>query len=130
MAHVVPLRLQRSEMRCCLGELTLARFHPRLLQFAGDQIPLPDAEPAYDALFELLLRRRTEWDALRFTLPTSAPLWHWLERGAPERLGLHRYEPQPPRPHDLLDLPPAFADYTAKFTPKTRKNRERELRHL
>lgn len=128
--HVIPLRLQRTELSCCLGELNILRFHPRVVQLAGEQIRLPESEAAYQCLFASLMRERRSWDLLRLTVPVSTHLWRWLEKGGPEALGLRRYEPAPPTPHDVIEFPPTFAAYASKFSAKTRKNRERELRHL
>lgn len=128
--HVVPLQLQRTELSCSLGELNVLRFHPRVAQLAGEQVRLPESDAAYQSLFAALLRKRRSWDLLRLTVPLSSHLWRWLEQGGPEALGLRPYRPMPPVPHDLIEFPPTFAEYTSKFSAKTRKNRERELRHL
>ncbi|TAN23112.1 MAG: GNAT family N-acetyltransferase [Acidobacteria bacterium] len=128
--HVLPLRLQRTELSCCLGELKVLQFHPRVVQLAGEQIRLPESDAAYHCLFAALLRKRRGWDLLRLTVPVSTHLWRWLEQREPEALGLRRYQPAPPVPHDLIEFPPTFSAYASKFSAKTRKNRERELRHL
>jgi hypothetical protein len=117
-------------MDCRLGEWAWLRFHPRLLQPAGEMLATPEEPDLYAALFRGLQEQGNEWDVLHLSVPTASPLWAWLYAGHAQALGLRVYQPQSPSPHFLLDLPDCFAAYTAKFTPKTRKNRERELRHL
>ncbi len=166
-ALLVPWLLRRREMDCRLGEWAWLRFHPRLLQPAGEMLATPEDPDLYAALFRALQEEEGEvdtphltgvapygrsapwlrsaaagarsapgaselprWDVLHLTVPTASPLWAWLQAGHAQALGLRVYQPHPPSPHFLLDFPDSFAAYTAKFTPKTRKNRERELRHL
>ncbi|MGH9467216.1 MAG: GNAT family N-acetyltransferase [Terriglobales bacterium] len=129
-ALVLPLAIERQQLRCCLGDFCVHCFHPRMLRLLGDQKGMPESEDCFRALLRTLLEQRERWDALSFTLPTAGIAWQWLQHGGARALGLNAYQPSPPGPHDLLEFPASFADYTAKFTPKTRKNRERELRHL
>ncbi|HVA63144.1 MAG TPA: GNAT family N-acetyltransferase [Terriglobales bacterium] len=152
LAAVVPLIVKRMELDCHLGELHLAQFRPRVAQLAGAFSGLPQNEPAFRAFFDALLRRsdrprgerqrsdrprserqrsdRPRIDAVRFALPTDSPLWAYLASPDFARFGLRRYQPNPPAPHHLIHLPPTLQDYFAKFTPKTRKNRFRELKYL
>ena len=132
LAAVVPLIVKRIELDCHLGELHLAQFRPRVAQLAGAVSSLPQDEHACRVFFDALLRHpdRPPIDALRFALPTDAPLWAYLASPDFARFGLRRYQPNPPAPHFLIHLPPTLQDYFAKFTPKTRKNRFRELKYL
>lgn len=137
IAAVVPLIVKRIELDCHLGELHVAQFRPRVAQLAGTVSSLPQDEHAFRAFFDALLRHsdrprpdRPRIDAIRFALPTDAPLWAYLASPDFARFGLRRYQPNPPASHFLIHLPPTLQDYLAKFTPKTRKNRFRELKYL
>lgn len=129
-SQVVPWLLRRRELDCRLGEWAWLRFHPRLLQPAGEELGLPAQPEAYAAMMRTLLEQSREWDVMQLFAPTDSAWWRWLNSDAVAALGLQRYQPQAPSPRFLLQFPATFAEYTAKFTAKTRKNRERELRHL
>ncbi|HUX66928.1 MAG TPA: GNAT family N-acetyltransferase [Terriglobales bacterium] len=133
LAAVVPLLFKPIELDCHLGEFRLAQFRPWVAQWAGEPAHLPQDPSAFAALFHALLRRPPHLprlDAIRLSLPTDLPLWHYLATPDFARLGLRRYQPAPPVPHYLIHLPPTLQDYFAKFNPKTRKNRFRELKYL
>jgi CelD/BcsL family acetyltransferase involved in cellulose biosynthesis len=127
---LVPWLLRRREMDCRLGEWAWCRFHPRLVQPAGDVQSIPADPDLYATLFSVLQKQGDTWDVMHLDIPTASPLWNWLQAGQAENFGLRVYRPGPPTPHFLLEFPASFTAYAAKFTAKTRKNREREVRHL
>lgn len=131
-ALALPLLLRRQSLDCHLGEVRVARFHPRVLQWAGLEPGLPQDAAIYHTVFQALLAPASgpAFHALRFSLPAQSPLWSYFASPEFAHFGLRRYDPAPQVPHHLLRLPPTFGDYLAKFTPKTRKNRFRELKYL
>jgi hypothetical protein len=101
-----------------------------MLQPAGNAQCIPGDPELYASLFSVLQEQGNCWDVMHMDIPTASPLWAWLHAGHAESMGLHVYQPLPATPHFLLEFAGSFAEYAAKFTAKTRKNREREVRHL
>ncbi|HXR96506.1 MAG TPA: GNAT family N-acetyltransferase [Terriglobales bacterium] len=126
----IPMLLRRTEMDCQLGELRVLRFRPRVLLPAGATLALPPGEAAFRAFCRALDQYRGEFDVLRISDSVASPLWPALASAAFARLGLRRYEPEPPTPHHLIRMPKTMTEYLSKFTSKTRKNRLREVKHL
>lgn len=127
---VIPMLLRRTEIDCQLGELRALRFRPRVLLPAGATLALPPGAGAFNAFCQALEQNRGEFDVLRLSDSVAAPLWPALASPAFARLGLNRYEPDPPTPHYLIRMPQTMTEYLTKFTSKTRKNRLREIKHL
>ncbi|MGH9480493.1 MAG: GNAT family N-acetyltransferase [Terriglobales bacterium] len=133
VAAVVPALVKRGDLDCNLGELRLAHFRPWLVELPSALAQIVDDNAACSALFTALLQPPPSLhrlDGVRVTAPVASPLWAFLTGPELARPRRRRYAPSPPQQHHVLRLPPSFAAYTAKFSPKTRKNRERELRHL
>ena len=126
----VPVIVKPVELDCQIGEVRLLPLRPRVLQLSGMQLGLPEDERAYTAFFRALLANRKRWHALNFAVPAGSFLEMFLERSPLCRGALRRWQPGPAAEHHLIELPPTFEEYASKFTAKTRKNRNREVRIL
>ncbi|HWG36512.1 MAG TPA: GNAT family N-acetyltransferase [Terriglobales bacterium] len=127
---VVPVIVKPVELDCQIGEVRLLPLRPRVLQLSGALLGLPEDERAYAAFFRTLLANRARWHALNFAVPAGSFLEGFLERSPLCRGALRRWQPAPAAEHWLIELPQTFEEYAGKFTSKTRKNRNREVRIL
>jgi hypothetical protein len=132
LAVVVPFLLLRSPIDCRLGEYNVVRFRPRLLLPAGEEPALGGDAEAWNSAFSALLSppAALDFDVLRVAAPTASGLWTLLQGTSWRRLGLCPYEPAAPVLHQRIAMPETFEAYAAKFSAKTRGNRNRELKNL
>ena len=118
-------------LRWCLGEFTIASLPLTRLRLLGGTLAIPPEQAAHDLLFRDLAQRRAGVDAVFLEeVPVDSFLWKYLHESALIRKSFLLYHPEPPSPHPLLRLEGSFEQYMAKFSPKHRKNLNREVKRI
>jgi hypothetical protein len=127
-SETVRLTIGRRTLHCQLGELTLASLPLRVAQLF-DYTGLPNDEAGYDRLFAYLSTRKLDGVYLQ-SVGVESFAWNYLNRSPRIRDSYRVYSPQGPRPHWLVRIRGEFESYLQRLSPKTRKNRLREIRML
>jgi len=118
-----------QELACNLGEFTVAKFPMRILRWLGCTPNMPAEESAYDMLFEQILE--SDFDAVHIPgLKTEAFAWNYLRHCPLIRRRFWYQIPRQPSSHLLIRLDGTFDVYLNRLSPKTRKNRLREIEGL
>lgn len=114
---------------CQVGDLVLARFPLRAARFSLCESQMRDEESAYERLFAQVLGRC--FDAIHFeSVRPDTLLWRYLHSSPLIRDSFRFYSRRGPQPHWLIRVSGSFNDYTKQLSPKTRKNRLREIKLL
>jgi hypothetical protein len=121
-------KLGKQLLACQLGELALARF-PLCIARLNYMPRFPVEESGYDQIFLQLLNRKFDGIYLESIDPESS-LWRYLQTSRLIQRSFFRYSQRGPSPHLLIRLNGTFSDYLKRLSPKTRKNRLREIRIL
>ena len=128
-ASVVRFEIATQLLFCQLGDWVLAKFPLRVARLSGNAPKVPDEESAYDRLFTHILTR--EFDAIYLdSVNPEALLWRYLQSSPLIQKSFRFYSQQGPLPHRLIRLNGSFSNYMKRFSPKTRKNRLREVKIL
>jgi len=91
--------------------------------------PEAPEEEFYDHLFAQLLSRKLDAIYLNSVRPETL-LWRYLRNSPLIQKAFHFYSPGGPLPHFLIHISGSFDSYMKRFSPKTRKNRLREIKIL
>jgi GNAT acetyltransferase-like protein len=127
----VPFLKLVKPLRCQLGEITVANMPLKLLHLLGTYPNIPTEQAAYDMLFSQILDLNDEFDALYFEyVQVGSFLWEYLHSSALLKRSFRLYSPRGVLPHPLIRVSGSFEDYLRKFSPKSRKNRSREIKKL
>lgn len=127
-AHVVRFEIAKRKLFCQLGDWVVAKLPVRVarLGYAAD---VPDEESAYDRMLAPLLARKVDAICLDAVRPETV-LWSYLQESPLVQKYFRFYSPMGPLPHRLIRITGLFSDYLRRFSPKTRKNRLREIKIL
>ena len=118
-----------QELACNLGEFTVAKFPMRILRWLGCTPNIPAEKSAYNMLFEEILK--SDFDAVHIPgLKTEAFAWNYVRHSPLIRRRFWYQIPRQPSPHLLIRLDGTFDSYMNRLSPKTRKNRLREIEGL
>lgn len=121
--------LTSERLPCELGEYYVAKFPMRVLRLQGHIPNTLEEEAAYDALFRQILE--SDFDAIYMeNVKTKSVLWNYLRSSTLIRGGLRFYTKRGALPHPLIRLEGTFESYMKRLSPKTRKNRLREIKML
>ncbi len=127
--NVISLEIARSLLLCQLGDRVLARFPLQVARLAGHALQVPDEESSYNPMFAQLLT--AELDAIYLdSVKPETFLWHYLQSSPLIQKSFRFYSQQGPQPHWLIRLNGSFSNYMKRLSPKTRKNRLREIKIL
>jgi len=127
--NVERFQIERRLLFCQLGDCVLAKFPLRVARLLGNIPQLPDDESVYNQMFEHLLKGKFDAVHLDSVNPHTL-LWNYLQSSPLIQESFHFYSQQGPLPHWLIRLDGSFTDYMNRFSPKTRKNRFREIKIL
>ena len=125
---IVRFDIAKRLLSCHIGNWVLARLPMRVARFSG-HAQIPDAETVYDRLFSHILDRDVDAIYLDSVRPETL-LWRYLQSNALIQNSFRFYSHKGPLPHSLIRLSGSFSDYMKRFSPKTRKNRLREIKML
>jgi ribosomal protein S18 acetylase RimI-like enzyme len=128
-ARVVRFELAKRPLFCQLGDWVPAKFPMQVARLSGPWGQIPDQELAYDRLFGHLALHDVDGVYLEAVRPETV-LWRHLRASPVIQKFFRFYSPEGPIPHWLIRLSGSFNDYMKRFSPKTRKNRHRELKLL
>jgi GNAT acetyltransferase-like protein len=128
-ADIVRFEIAKRLLFCQLGDWVLARFPMRVARLVGHAPQVPDEESVYERLFTQILFQ--ELDAIHLdSVRPDTLLWRYLQGNPLVQKSFRFYSQQGPLPHLLIRLNGSFSDYMKRFSPKTRKNRLREIKIL
>lgn len=125
----VRFELATRPLFCQLGDFVVAKLPLRVAGLRGYTPEVPEEESAYDRMFAQILPR--EFDAIYLnSVRPETLLWRYLQSSRQIQKAFHFYSPGGPLPHFLIRLSGSFDSYMKRFSPKTRKNRLREIKIL
>jgi GNAT acetyltransferase-like protein len=128
-ARIVRFEVTKRPLFCQLGDWVPAKFPMQVARLSGQLRQIPDNEPAYDRLFAHLALHDVDAVYLEAVRPDTV-LWRHLQTSSVIQKAFRFYSPAGPVPHWLIRLGGSFDEYMRRFSPKTRKNRHRELKML
>jgi hypothetical protein len=128
-ANIVRFEIVKQLLYCHLGNWVLTRFPMRVASLPSRSSLVPDEESSHDRLFAYILTRKLDAIYLDSVKPESL-LWRYLQSSPLIQKSFRFYSQQGPRPHSLIRLNGSFNNYLKRFSPKTRKNRLREINIL
>lgn len=114
---------------CHLGDWVLARLPMRVARLVGHAPEVPDEESVYERLFTHIPIQELDAIYLDSVRPDTL-LWRYLHDNPLIQNSFRFYSFEGPVPHRLIRLNGSFSDYMKRFSPKTRKNRLREIKIL
>jgi hypothetical protein len=128
-AKVVQFDVIKRPVFCKLSDWVLAKFPMRVARLSGDERELRGEAATYDWLFAQLASHEVDAVWLEYVRPESV-LWRYLKGSRVLQKFFRPYSEHGPVPHWLVRFQGSFSDYLKEFSPKTRKNRLRELKIL
>lgn len=128
---IAVLVLKQWPVKCQLGEVTLAALPLRRLCLLGGEAHFPPGAGPYELLFQDLLSRQDQYDALYLQdVLLDSALWEYVRTSPLVAASLTPYVPDPPAPRIRLHLTATFEEYMAAFSSKHRKNLRRAVQTL
>jgi GNAT acetyltransferase-like protein len=128
-SRVVRFEIAKRPLFCQLGDWVPAKFPMQVARLSGQLRQIPDQEAAYDQLFSHLAVHDVDAVYLEGVRLDSV-LWSRLRTSPLIQKVFRFYCAAGPVPHWLIRLSGSFSDYLKRFSPKTRKNRLREIKLL
>jgi hypothetical protein len=128
-ANAVRFEIAKRLLFCQLGDWVLARLPMRVARLVGHAPQVPDEESVYERLFSQILFQELDAIHLESVRPDTL-LWRYLQGNPLIQKSFRFYSHKGPLPHWLIRLNGSFSDYMKRFSPKTRKNRLREIKIL
>ena len=127
---VVPFQASRIRLLSQVGPVTVRGLPLRRLRLLGTELSLPRDERLYENVLARVGMRR-DIDALDFqAVPTDSLLWQVLHASPVLRRAYVLYRSREPFPRPIVRVRGSFGEYASRFSPKSRYNRQRELRRL
>ena len=126
---VVRFEIAKRLLFCQLGDWVLARFPMRIARLVGHAPQVSDEESVYEKLFTHISLQELDAIHLESVRPDTL-LWRYLQDNPLIQKSFRFYSYEGPLPHWLIRLHGSFSDYMKRFSPKTRKNRLREIKIL
>ena len=127
--RIVRFEIAKRPLFCQLGDWVPAKFPMEVARLSGPLAQIPEKEDAYDRLFGHLALHDVDAVYLEAVRPETM-LWRHLQASFVIQKSFRFYSPAGPLPHWLISLTGTFDEYMKRFSPKTRKNRHRELKLL
>jgi hypothetical protein len=126
-----PFVLARTPLKCQLGEITVATFPLRRLRLLGGSPNIPEDKTAYDHYFNHLVDLSPGFDVAQLEyVKVGSFFWEYIQNSPLVKKNFRLYSPRGVTPHPLIRISGSFNDYLKKFSPKSRKNRLREIKKL
>ena len=128
-ARVVRFEIAKRPLCCQIGDRVLATFPMRVAQLSGHASHVPDEESAYNRLFSHILSLELDAIYLDSVRPETL-FWRYLQSSPLVQQSFRFYSQYGLVSHWLIRLNGSFNNYMKRFSPKTRKNRLREMKIL
>ncbi len=128
---VVPFSFKRTYLRCRLGDITVAKIPQRRLSLVGGHPNMPEKWAVCDMLWKEVIALAPTFDAIYLeSIRVDSVLWRYINDSPLIKQWFYVYSVAEPFGHSFIRVAGSFAEYMRKFSPKTRKNRLREVKKL